>query len=83
MATTDQNQPLATPRKIERPIEVVDDAVADVLRRKSPAERLELIFAANRTARILAEAGARHAHPEWDDAQIAAEVVRRVTGGTG
>ncbi len=63
-------------------IEVVDDSLADVLKSKSPAERIMIVAAANRTARILAAAGARFLHPEWDEPQIQAEVARRVAGGT-
>jgi regulator of protease activity HflC (stomatin/prohibitin superfamily) len=63
-------------------IEVVDDALAEILRAKSPAERIAIVAEANRTARILAAAGARYLHPDWEEAQIQAEVVRRVSGGT-
>jgi len=63
-------------------IEVIDDKLAEVLRGKTPAERVEMIAAANRTARILAAAGARHQHSDWNELQIEAEVIRRVTGGT-
>jgi hypothetical protein len=62
-------------------IEVVDDQMAEILRQKTPAERVAMIGAANRTARLLAEAGARHLHPDWTDAQIHADVLRRVCGG--
>lgn len=64
-------------------IEIVDPAIALILRQKSPAERLEMIAAANRTARILAAAGVRFAHPLWDEAKVDAEVIRRVCGGSG
>jgi hypothetical protein len=63
-------------------IETLDPAMVEVLKAKTPAERIAMVGEANRTARILAEAGARYLHPDWDDAQIQAEVVRRVTGGT-
>ena len=65
-----------------RRIEVIDDDLADVLRRKSPAEKLAMMAAANHTARLLAAAGIRYQHPDWNDSQIHAEVVRRVCGGT-
>lgn len=63
-------------------IEVIDDQLAEVLRSKTPAERVQMIGAANRTARLLAAAGVRYQHPEWNDVQIQAEIIRRVTGGT-
>lgn len=64
-------------------IEVLDDASADVLRCKTPAERIEMIAAAHRTARQLMAAGVRHQHPEWEEQQVQAEVLRRLTCGTG
>ena len=63
-------------------IEVVDDAVADVLRRKTPAERVAMMFACNRTMRLLIEGRLRTVHPDWDDARISSEVARRMTRGT-
>ena len=56
--------------------------MVEVLRRKSAAERVEMIGAANRTARMLAAAGIRFQHPQWTDEQIQAEVIKRVCGGT-
>ena len=49
---------------------------------KTPAERIAMIDAANRTARLLARAGIRYQHPDWNERQIEAEVLRRVCGGT-
>jgi hypothetical protein len=63
-------------------IEVVDKHLAAVLRLKSPMEKVAMIAAANRTARMLAAAGIRYQHPDWNDEQVHAEVIRRVCGGT-
>jgi hypothetical protein len=63
-------------------IEVVDPDLAKVLRDKSPAEKVAMIDAANRTARMLAAAGIRYQHPDWTDEQVHSEVIRRVCGGT-
>jgi len=68
-------------RSIPSRIESVDDSLVEILRKKSPAEKIEMVAAANRTARLLAAAGVRYAHPEWDDARVKAEVIRRVCGG--
>ena len=67
---------------VPRNIEVIDDQMAEALRNKTPAERIEMIAAANRTARLLAAAGIRHCHPDWNEAQVQAEVLRRISGGT-
>jgi len=63
-------------------IEVLDEALAAVLRRKTPAEKVQMIAAAHRTARQLIRAGVRHQHPDWDDVRVEAEVLRRLTRGT-
>jgi hypothetical protein len=62
-------------------IEVLDDALAEVFRLKTPAEKIQMIAAAHRTARQLIAAGVRRQHPEWDVAQVEAEVLRRLTRG--
>ncbi len=63
-------------------IEVVDDAVAQVLRAKTPTERVGMLLAANRTMRLVIEGGLRTRHPEWLDARISAEVARRMLLGS-
>jgi hypothetical protein len=65
-----------------RRIEVVDEAVARILRRKTPAERVKMISDAHRTMRLIVEGGLRTRHPDWNDQQVKAEVVRRMTRGT-
>lgn len=57
-------------------IEIIDDDMVAVFSSKSPAERIAIVADANRTARILAAAGARYLHPNWDEPQIQAEVAR-------
>jgi hypothetical protein len=69
-------------RALPKQIESMDPALAEVLRGKSPAEKVAMVAAANRTARLLAAAGARHVHPDWNETQIQAEVIRRVSGGS-
>lgn len=62
--------------------DMVDDRMAEVFRAKTPAERIEMMGAANRTARLLAAAGIRYSHPGWSDEQVDAEVARRMLHGT-
>jgi hypothetical protein len=44
-------------------IEVVEDRVAEALGRKSPEQRLAMVFDANRTARLLLEGAILTSHP--------------------
>jgi len=63
-------------------IEVVDEAVAAILREKSPAERIALASAAHRSARIMLAALIRSRNADWTDEQVQREVARRLTRGT-
>ncbi len=63
-------------------IEVIDDATADMLRGKTPQQRLSMAFDMNRTARHLIAGGVRWQHPDWNDGLVQQEVVRRMTRGT-
>ena len=63
-------------------IEVVDDAMAEVYRRATPAQRVEMAFAANRFVRQCIAGHMRELHPDWDNTQIQAEVARKMLGGT-
>lgn len=62
-------------------IEVVDDAVAEVMRRKSFAERIEMAAKLQRLAHALIEGRLRTDHPDWDDARITTEIARRIRRG--
>lgn len=64
-------------------IEVIDDAMAQVLRAKTISQRVAMVFDANRTMRKLIEAPLRSKHPDWTDQQIKQEVARRMLRGSG
>jgi hypothetical protein len=59
-------------------IEVIDRRYAAILAAKTPAERVAMVAAAHRMARILAESGARHLHPDWSEGEIQYDVARRM-----
>ncbi len=59
---------------MERPVgdlrlEVVDEAVAQVLRRMSPAQRVCAALEAHRLLRLVVDGAVRSRHPDWDDAR--------------
>jgi hypothetical protein len=60
-------------------IEVIDDATAEMLRRKTPAEKIAIVCDANDTLRILVAGGIRWQHPGWTQTQVQEEVARRMT----
>lgn len=63
-------------------IEVVDEEVAAILRQKSPAERLAMVGAANRTVRALIAGRLMTENPSWSTEQVLDEVARRMARGT-
>jgi hypothetical protein len=63
-------------------IEVLDPAIVEILKQKTPAERLAMVFAANRTMRLRLEGHLKTYHPDWSDKQIQAEIAKRMLSGT-
>ena len=63
-------------------VERLDEATAAMLRSRTPAERLAIAFGCNRMMRLRIEGHLRTHHPDWDDAQVAAEVARRMSRGS-
>jgi len=63
-------------------IEVVEDEMAAVLRRKTGAQRLKIVDALYRSAWNLIETNVRGSHPDWNEPQVRAAVAARIAGGT-
>lgn len=61
--------------------EILDDRMAEVLRRKTPAERLEMTFAMWWFARDLVRASIREEHPDWSEDEVGRETARRMSHG--
>jgi hypothetical protein len=61
-------------------IEVVDERVAEILKTKTPAERVLMGCEANETARAILEAHLTSQQPNWDREEVLAEVARRMLG---
>jgi hypothetical protein len=67
--------------EIRRPvIEVVDDEMAEVLRRKTGWERLKIVDALYRTAWELVEWNVRAENSDWDDVSVRRAVAERIAG---
>jgi len=60
------------------PVDVVDDDVAEVLRQKTPGERIQMTAEANDVARVMTAGGIRYRHPEWTEERVQDEVARRM-----
>jgi hypothetical protein len=64
-----------------RSIEVMDDRVAEILRRKSSAERIAIADGMWRFAREMIYAIVTREHPDWSNDEIQRQVARRMSHG--
>ncbi len=62
-------------------IEVVDDVMAEVLRNKTPAERIRIGFNIWTSARNMLLAHLNKTHPEWNEEKLHREVAGRLSHG--
>ena len=62
-------------------MEILDDAMADILRRKTPAERLAIANGMWRFARDMLRATLTREHPEWTEDEVNRMVARRLSHG--
>jgi hypothetical protein len=69
-------------RKLNRRFEVMDEGMVEVLRKKTPAERLAIAQGMWRYARDLLRATLWGQHRDWSEEQINRETARRLSHGT-
>ena len=62
-------------------IEVIDDAMAEVLRAKTVAQRLAIASGMYASARRMLVGHLKAENPAWSEAQISAEAARRLSHG--
>ena len=65
----------------EGQIEVLDDAVAEILRKKTSEEKLKIASDMWRSAKVQIEASLGSIHKDWSKEQIEREVIRRLSHG--
>lgn len=61
--------------------EVIDDQMAEILSRKSDAQRLRSVDAFWNSARAILKAAIRTQHPDWSLDQVQVEMARRIRNG--
>jgi hypothetical protein len=61
--------------------EVMDDATAEMMRQKTPEQRLAIAFGMWDFAKGMIRAVLRAEHPDWTDEQINRETARRISHG--
>ncbi len=63
-------------------IEVIDDRMAEIYRRKTPAERQAIAHGMWRYAPEQIAAAVRWQHPDWDAHSARREIARRLLNGS-
>jgi hypothetical protein len=63
-------------------MEMVDDAMAEVLRRKTPAERIKIGFEIWSSAYKMLLSHLKTSHPEWTPEMVSQEAARRISLGS-
>jgi len=66
----------------ERNIEVIDDIMVRILRKKTPQQRLAIAFSLWTSAKKQLSNYLRAEHPDWSDSKIRKEVAKRLSHGT-
>ncbi|MSR31902.1 MAG: hypothetical protein EXR99_10395 [Gemmataceae bacterium] len=61
--------------------EVMDDAMADILRQKTEVERLRIAGQMWKSARVILRGAIRTEHPDWNSEQVNREIARRISHG--
>jgi hypothetical protein len=61
--------------------EMVDDAMVPILRRKTPAERLAMVFDMADFVRTMIQSHLTATHPDWTPERVRRETARRVSHG--
>jgi hypothetical protein len=63
-------------------VEVVDDAVAEILRQKTWEEKIRMIAGGWNLLRAMHEFQVRASHPDWGEKIVRAEVNKRMANGS-
>ena len=61
--------------------EVIEDQMAEILRRKTDLQRLRSVDGFWRSARALLRAAIVTDHPDWDRSRVNVEISRRISNG--
>ncbi|MDZ4684436.1 MAG: hypothetical protein SH850_05050 [Planctomycetaceae bacterium] len=62
-------------------VEILDPMVVEILRQKTPAERLAQAFDMWDFAVVMIRSSIRHEHAEWSEAEVLREAARRLSHG--
>ena len=61
-------------------VEVMDPMVVEILRKKTPQQRLAIAFDMWESARVMIQSNLQREYPDWSAEQVQQEVARRMRG---
>ncbi len=61
-------------------VETMDTMMVEVMRNKTPAERLAIAFRMWENARTMITESVRKMHPDWSDDEVEQEIAARMQG---
>jgi len=66
----------------ERPpvVELMDPMMVEIMRNKTPAQRLAIAFRMWDSARLIVKGGVMYQHPDWSDKEVQQEISLRMRG---
>jgi len=62
-------------------LESVDETMAEIYQKKTPAQRLQIAFGLWRSTRLMLVNILRSLHPDWDENRLQREAARRISHG--
>ncbi|MDB5390947.1 MAG: hypothetical protein JWM11_6593 [Planctomycetaceae bacterium] len=62
-------------------VEVMDPMVAEIMRKKTPVERLAIAFNMWNTARVILRGAIKSEHEDWTAEEVNREIAKRISGG--
>ena len=68
--------------RLPKQIEAIDEQMAAILRAKTEAQRLAIVWGLWRMGRDLIRANLRGEHPDWSEEKIHREAARRLSHGS-
>jgi len=62
-------------------VEMIDPMMVEILRNKTPAERLAIACGMWESARVIIGGAVRGQHPDWSEEMVNQEIARRISHG--
>ena len=58
----------------------MDPMMVEIMRNKTPAQRLAIAFRMWDSARLIVKGGVKYQHPDWSDEEVEQEIAIRMRG---